>query len=127
MNINNNKQKSDIPPFIVGSQQNTMLHKAECINSSWKYRRYLQKNATTIMNYNKTSVLNESNTADYYTNNQNSANIPFLYSSCLESTQPFGYENSDLKQHYLAKKQAECIKSAPEIHFTTNLFSQFKQ
>lgn len=116
MNIDNNRQKSDIPPFIVGSQENNMIRNSEGINASWKYRQYLQKNADMIMNYNKTLVMNEYNTFNYYTNHQNSANIPFLYKSCFETTQPFGYENSDLKQAYLAKKQAQCMKRAPEIH-----------
>lgn len=116
MNINNNPQKSDVPPFIVGSQENNMIRRAEGINASWKHRQYLQHNANMIMEYNKTLVMNEYNAANHYTNNQNSANIPFLYRSCLETTQPFGYENSDLKQAYLAKKHAQCMKHAPEIH-----------
>ena len=119
MNINN-RQKSDIPPFIVGSQENNMLHKMEGINASWKYRRYLQNNANMIMDYNKTLVMNEFNASNQYSNYQNSANIPFLYSSPLETTQPFGYENSDLKQAYLVKKQAQCMKRAPEIHIAKN-------
>ena len=116
MNINNNRQNSDIPPFIVGSQENNMIRRAEGINASWKYRKYLQNNANMIIEYNKTLVMNEYDAANHYSNNQHSANIPFLYRSCLETTQPFGYENSDLKQAYLAKKQAQCMKRAPEIH-----------
>lgn len=126
MNINNNPQKSDISPssspFIVGSQENNMIRRVEGINASWKYRRYLQNNANMIMDYNKTLVMNEYDAANQYSNDQNSANIPFLYQSCLETTQPFGYENSDLKQAYLAKKQAQHMKRAPEIHLNLNPF-----
>lgn len=124
MDINLN-QKSQISPFIVGSEENKMIRQAENINASWKYRRYLQNNAKTIMDYNKTIVLNEFNNANYYTNDQNSANIPFLYNSCLENTKPFGYENSDLKQAYLAKVQAKTMKQSPEIHLS--LDSLFKK
>jgi len=120
MNIDNNSKISQFPPFIVGSQENNMIRNAEGINSSWKYRRYLQNNAKTIMEYNNTLVMNEFNASNHYSNNQNSANIPFLYKSSLETTQPFGYENSDLKQAYLAKKQAQVLKRAPEIHFMRN-------
>lgn len=117
MNINNNPQKSDIPPVIIGSQENNMLRRVEGINASWKHRRYLQNNASMIIDYNKTLVMNEFNASNHYSNNQNSSNIPFLYRSDLETTQPFGYENSDLKQAYLAKRQAQSMKRAPEIHF----------
>lgn len=116
MNINNNPQKFNVPPFIVGSQENNMIRRIEDINASWKYRRYLQNNANMIMDYNKTLVMNEFNASNHYSNNQNSANIPFLYRSPLETTEPFGYENSNLKQAYLAKKQAQIMKRAPEIH-----------
>lgn len=115
-NINNNPIKSQTPPFIVGNLQNNMIHKFEGINSSWKYRQYLQNNANMIMDYNKILVSNEYNNTNFYTNDQNSANIPFLYQSCLERTQPFGYETSDLKEAFLTKQQLQCVKRAPEVH-----------
>ena len=42
-----------------------------------------------------------------------STGTPFLYKSCTESTQPFGYQNSDLKKLYLDKYQLQSRLSAP--------------
>ena len=122
MNFN---QKSQLSPFIGNNDKNKMIRQTENINSSWNYRRYLQNNAKTIMEYNKTLVSNEFNCSNYYTNDQNSANIPFTYNSCFENTKPFGYENTDLKQAYLVKVQEKTMKQSPEIHLS--LDSLFKK
>ena len=42
-------------------------------------------------------------------------NSPFLYKSCIESTAPYGYETSDLKNMYLSKTQLECRRFTPVI------------
>lgn len=113
--MNSFNPSANYAPFIRGSEENVEIRSAENINASWKYRKYLQDNATTIIDYNKNSVCNDFNQCNKYSNNQHSANIPFRYQSSLETTKPFGYQNSDLKEQYLAKQQNQSMKSSPEL------------
>ena len=48
-------------------------------------------------------------------NKQPTPNTPFLYSSCMEKSQPYGYENSDLKNIYLSRQQLQCRMVAPVL------------
>ena len=77
--------------------------------SNWQYRKYLQENATTIIDYNK---LNHQQPV--YTNNQQSSNSPYIF-NYTSSNPPFGYENSDLKSMYLNNKNIQSNLVAPEI------------
>ena len=77
--------------------------------SNWQYRKYLQENATNIINYNK---LNHQQPV--YINNQQSSNSPYLF-KYTSNTPPFGYENSDLKSMYLNNKNIQTNLVAPEI------------
>ena len=40
-------------------------------------------------------------------------NVPYLYQSCLNKNQPFGYEDSNLKNLYLSREQLATIKAEP--------------
>jgi len=53
--------------------------------------------------------------ARYGNSEQASSNSPFLYKSTLEKSQPFGYENSDLKNNYVSKFQLESRMVTPVI------------
>ena len=48
-----------------------------------------------------------------YGNNQKISNSPFLYKSCMDDRQPYGYENSNLKNLYLSDYQLQCRMVAP--------------
>ena len=43
------------------------------------------------------------------------SNTPFLYTSCMEKTQPYGYNDSDLKNLYLSSIQLQSRMVAPII------------
>jgi len=103
--------------YIPGSETNIKIRNSENINASWKYRKYLQENATSIMKYNQLLNCSDYNCDYNYTNNQISPNTPFLYNSCLDNRHQFGYENSNMKQQFLSKQQLECRKVAPEIRY----------
>jgi hypothetical protein len=53
----------------------------------------------------------------YNTSNplQPQRNVPFVFDSVLDSSQPFGYENSDLKNYYLSRQQLQARMIAPVI------------
>ena len=46
-------------------------------------------------------------------NNKETPNVPYLYQSCLNKNQPFGYEDSNLKNLYLSREQLATIKAEP--------------
>ena len=49
-------------------------------------------------------------TTDYSTT---SANTPFLYKNCIDKSQPYGYNDSDLKNLYLSRNELQCRMVAP--------------
>jgi hypothetical protein len=77
------------------------------INSNWKYRQYLQKNANTIMKYNTMETIQASGNNPYAVDNKvPSANVPHLFSSIHDTSSPaFGLNGTDLKQDYMTKQR----------------------
>lgn len=92
------------------------------INSNWKYRQYMQKNAKEIMKFNSMQAINDSGNNPYTVLNTNPVeNTPFLYSSLHDSRSPsYGFRNSDLKSEYMTKEQLKSRMVSPSI--STNLF-----
>ena len=72
-----------------------------------------------LMKIKRLSVLNN----QYIKKTTHSTNTPFLYSSCVDTAQPNGYENTNLKEMYLKKKQTMCTMVSPEIHIPVQKFS----
>ena len=77
------------------------------INSNWKYRQYLQKNANTIMKYNTMETIQASGNNPYAVDNKvPSANTPYLFSSTHDTSSPaFGLNATDLKQDFMTKQR----------------------
>ena len=88
------------------------------IKSNWDYRNYLMKNADSIIKTNQLESCNNCGCCPANDSNEpmigpKQGNTPFLYQSCTSKDQPFGYENSDLKQLYLSREQLKIIKADP--------------
>ena len=99
-----------------GGAINENIRKEEGIKSNWQYRQYLTKNADSIILGNQLDACNQCCTCPArYGNDQPQTGTPFLYKSCTESTQPFGYQTSDLKNAYLSSYQLECRLTAPVL------------
>ena len=82
------------------------------MSANWNYRQQLIKNADTIIEVNQKKLcVNEC-----YYNNKTIPSNPFLYKSSNDLREPFGYENSDLKQYYLHKRGNEYKSFSPEIY-----------
>jgi hypothetical protein len=115
MNMTSNISPAWQPQAVLN---NNMLQDAN-ITSNWKYRQYIQKNASQIMKYNSMESINASGNNPYYgTNtNQSMANVPHLYNSLQSQSQ--GY-NSDLKQDFLNKQRIKARMVSPAI--PTNKF-----
>ena len=122
----------DFPPIMndgrnyaswqPGSEINDMIRKQSGIHSNWQYRKYLMDNADTIIKKNQLEACNDcGNCPSTYSNApSNSPNIdevrenrklivsdvsPYLYKTDADSSKPYGYEKSDLKNIYLTKHQ----------------------
>ena len=100
--------------WLPGDQINAKIRQENNITTNWQYRKYLQNNADEIMKQNNIAACDDCCSCPArYGDNQPVSNTPFLYKSCTESTQPFGYQNSDLKELYLNEYQLQCRLSAP--------------
>jgi hypothetical protein len=119
----------DFPPLMKdgrnyanwqpGGALNEEIRKDNKIHSNWAYRSFLTKNADTIIRTNQAFACDDccSCPARYpsVTQPKTNNNTPFLYKSCLDNSQPFGYENSDLKNLYLSDVQLESRMVTPVI------------
>ena len=88
------------------------------MSSNWKYRQYMQSNATQIMKYNEHDSMNASGNNPYMaldSINPN-ANVPHLFTSLHDTRMPnYGVNNSDLKQNFMKKQQFNSVLLSPAI------------
>lgn len=96
---------------------NNKIQAENGINTNWKYRQYIQKNANQIMKFNTMQTINDSGNNPYSVLNTNITNrSPYLYSSTHDTNNPaYGFRNSDLKQDYMTKEQMKTKMIAPSI------------
>jgi hypothetical protein len=96
---------------------NQKIHTDSNISSNWKYRQYMQKNASHIMKYNTMESIYSSGNNPYTINNTEPTNkTPYLYTSLQNTSSPaYGLRNSDLKQDYMTKENMRFRMVAPTI------------
>ncbi len=100
--------------WLPGAAINEKIRKDNNIKSNWQYRNFLTSNADSIILQNQLNACDQCCTCPArYGDNQPQSKSPFLYKSCTESTQPFGYATSDLKNEYLSSYQLQCRLVAP--------------
>lgn len=100
--------------WLPGDQINNQIRKENGIKSNYEYRQFLVNNADQIMRQNSIEACDQCCSCPArYGDDQPNTGSPFLYKSCTQSTQPFGYQNSDLKDMYLNEYQLQCRLSAP--------------
>lgn len=110
----------DFPPIMQdgrnyanwqpGGALNEGIRKDNQIHSNWSYRKFLTENADNIIRQNQSTACDDCCVCPAKFGNpinQPSNNTPFLYQSCTDNSQPFGYENSDLKNLYLSDVQLQ--------------------
>lgn len=95
------------------------------IKNNSDYRKYLQTNADSIIKNNQYNACGECSTCPYIGNknndnndNNNIENSPYIFNSILSNDQPFGYENSDLKNIYLSRQQLDARMYSPRINLS---------
>jgi len=99
-----------------GAVINENIRHQNKINSNWKYREFLTKNADTIIKQNQKDSCDQCgycpiNNKSVVENNGS----PYLYNSPFEKSQPYGYEDSDLKNIYLSRNELEARMVSPAI------------
>ena len=97
-----------------GAEVNKTLRTQAGIKSNWQYRQYLQENASQIISLDQQAACNHCCGCPYY-HSRETANNPYLYTACTESTQPYGYEKSDLKNLYLSRHELQSRRSVPDL------------
>jgi hypothetical protein len=115
----------DFPPIMTdgrnyskwqpGAQINEEIRKENNIKSNWQYRKYLTENADAVIRSNQLEACDECCYCPALRTGEPISNTPFLYKSCMEKSQPYGYENSDLKNVYLSSYQLQSRMVAPAI------------
>ena len=116
----------DFPPIMTdgrnyatwqpGAVINENIRRKENIKSNWQYRKYLTENADSIIKYNQLEACGQCCSCPAkYGNEQQMSNTPYLYKSCTDNAQPFGYENSNLKNLYLSEYQLQCRMVTPVL------------
>jgi hypothetical protein len=69
------------------------------------------------MTINRVDAVNASGHGSFDPNayEQEQRNVPFMYSSVMDTREPFGYVQSDLKDVYLSREALQSRMVAPEI------------
>jgi len=83
------------------------------ISNNWQYRQFLTNNADSVIKSNQLEACDNCCYCPTMKVGEPVPNTPFLYKSCMEKSQPYGYENSDLKQLYLSSQQLQARMVAP--------------
>jgi hypothetical protein len=116
----------DFPPIMAdgrnfanwqpGAVINEKIRENAGITSNWQYRKFLVENAETIIKNNQVAACDECCSIpamNQVSGNKN--NSPYLYQSCSDNSQPFGYEHSDLKNLYVSNYQLQSRMVTPVI------------
>ena len=99
------------------AELNNKIHTQSKITSNWKYRQYMQNNASHIMKYNSMeSIYSSGNNPYSVTNTKPESKTPYMFTSLHDNSLPnynFDYYNSDLKQNFVSNQQLQARMVAP--------------
>jgi hypothetical protein len=98
-----------------GAVINQEIRKENNIQSNSQYRQFLVENADSIISSNQQDACDNCGYCSCIVSGESISNTPFLYSSCMDNSQPYGYENSDLKSLYLSSYQLQSRMVSPLI------------
>jgi len=99
--------------WVPGASLNDQLKATHNIQTNWDYRQFLMHNSDNIMDGNLQQAFYQTG----YTSVQSQpvSNSPFLYASVADKNQPYGYEESDLKNIYLSREALQSRMISPVI------------
>ena len=92
-------------------KSNNQLKKNAGITDNYEYRQWLINNSNSIIRQNQESANQDTcvNIFPKFTDR----NSKYIFRNCNDTTKPFGYENSDLKNLYLSKEKLQEKLTAP--------------
>ncbi len=97
-----------------GASINEEIRKKSGITQNWQYRKYLIDNTDSIIKENQQKACdNCSNCNIDIRENDKYPQSPFIYNKSNEKSQPYGYEDSDLKNLYLSKHNLQSRQVIP--------------
>jgi hypothetical protein len=108
-----------------GAVINEQIRKEANITNNWDYRRYLTNNADDIIKNNQLAACDSCCSCPNYNAVSGTPDHPFLYKSCIDSSVPFGYTNSDLKNNYISDFQLQSRMVAPILTQDQLLLQKF--
>ena len=82
---------------------NNRLRENLHLNSNYEYRQYLINNGQNIKNKNLLMTQNNCSNA-LFTNDNITKGANYIFKSLSDNSQPFGYQDSDLKREYLSRQ-----------------------
>tara|TARA_Y200000002_G_C22687561_1_gene666605 strand:- start:4587 stop:4991 length:405 start_codon:yes stop_codon:yes gene_type:complete len=96
---------------------NERIQQQNHITTNWKYRQFLTKNASDIINFNTQEACYTLGLSPHTTSDSTpSSNVPHLYKSTFDTSAPgYGYSNSDLKSPYLSRMELQSRMISPHI------------
>jgi hypothetical protein len=117
----------DFPPIMMdgrnyatwqpGAQVSNDIREQADIKTNWQYRKYMMQNADAIIKHNQMAACDQccACNARCGVTKENVPSTPYVFQSCSDKSQPFGYENSDLKSLYLSKYELQCRMYTPSM------------
>ena len=114
--MNDSRNYSHYQP---GTDLDKKIKEEENIKTNSDYRKYLQQNSEEIIKQNNFNAL-QNISANVSKNNNYEFTQPYIFDSILSNDQPFGYENSDLKNIYLSRQVLESKMHAPRFNLSEN-------
>ena len=102
----------NFPKSNTACRSNNELKKNNGIEDNSDYRQFLIQNADNLILYNQEKACDNCSGC-LATFKPRPTAQKFLFASCGDSSKPFGYETSDLKNMYLSKKALQSRISAP--------------
>ena len=114
------------PPLMTDGRNFSLYESSSLLDNAIKtnaniktnsdYRRYIQKNADLIIKNNQLRSCNECSSCPYVNYDVKMSNKPYIFNSVLSKDQPYGYEDSDLKNIYLTREQLNAQKFNMQIN-----------
>lgn len=116
----------DSPPIMAdgrnyaswqpGTELSEKVKQEAGIKTNWQYRQFMMSHADQIIRQNQLEACDQCCACPAkYGDGKSVPNTPFLYKSCTDKAQPFGYENSDLKNLYLSSYELQCRLQTPSL------------
>ena len=118
--------------WLPGAAINEQIREENNIKSNWDYRQFLVYNADEIIRKNQLEACDqccacpERLSVISQLQQSTTPSNPYLYKSCFDSNQPYGYENSDLKNLYLSDYQLQARLTTPVLTQYTLLNNHFQ-